>query len=67
MVAMATKETFGERLKEARERLLPRVTQAAMAKKLRVPLRTYQNWEQGHAEPPVYVQVLILKAVKAFG
>lgn len=64
MVGMATKSDFAARLKRAREKLAPKVTQAEMAEALRVPLRTYQNWEQGHAVPPEYVQTLVLKAVR---
>lgn len=66
MLVMATEIEWGARLKKARCRLVPRVTQAEAARRLSVPLRTYQNWEQGHTVPPEYVQILVLKAVKGW-
>ncbi len=37
----------------ARIRLETGLSQAAFAKKLKTPLKTYQGWEQGRATPPV--------------
>jgi putative transcriptional regulator len=40
---------FAENLKDIREKA--GFTQASFAKTLGLPLRTIQNWEQGHREP----------------
>lgn len=60
MVFMAkTKNRWGKSLKRLRESRGPEFTQARAAAALGVPLRTYQNWEQGHAAPPDYVRRLV--------
>ena len=40
---------FSDNLKQLRQ--TAGLTQASFAKKAGVPLRTVQNWEQGHREP----------------
>ncbi len=39
------------------------MTQAAMARKFLIPKRTIGNWECNVSTPPVYVKILIAKAM----
>jgi DNA-binding transcriptional regulator YiaG len=57
--------SWGASLK--RLRLRKGLTQPQAAEFLSVPLRTYQNWEQGRSLPPGYVQTLIVRTLKTHG
>lgn len=50
--------TFSEELKEARR--LTGLTQQALAKRLLIPIRTYESWEMGEKIPAAYIQRLLL-------
>jgi len=52
---------FAENLKRFRE--AAGFTQAAFAEKMGVPLRSVQNWEQGHREPRLAVVVTLAEAL----
>jgi transcriptional regulator with XRE-family HTH domain len=52
---------FPENLKRCRE--AAGFTQASFAEKIGVPLRTVQNWEQGHREPGLAVLATLAKAL----
>lgn len=52
---------FAERLKACRE--AAGLTQAAFAERLKVPLRTMQNYEQGRREPVIEMLVPIARAL----
>lgn len=41
------------KIKEFRKR--NELTQTELAKKLNITLRTVQNWEAGHSNPPPYI------------
>jgi putative transcriptional regulator len=49
-------------LKQAREEA--GLTQAALAERTGLPLRSIQNWEQGHRVPRVGVILALAKALK---
>lgn len=46
------KEIFRTRLKELREE--KKLSQKAIADKLKCPVSTYANWEQGRTEPSIF-------------
>jgi transcriptional regulator with XRE-family HTH domain len=52
---------FGEMLKQARVKA--GLTQAALAERLRLPLRSIQNWEQGHRVPRMRTVATLSKAL----
>jgi transcriptional regulator with XRE-family HTH domain len=52
---------FGEMLKEARERA--GLSQTDLSKRTGLPVRSIQNWEQGHRCPRVQVVLVLAKAV----
>ncbi len=52
---------FPENLKQSRERA--GFTQASFAKTVGVPLRTIQNWEQGHREPRLDMLATLAKVL----
>ena len=52
---------FPENLKQSREKA--GFTQASFAKTLGVPLRTIQNWEQGHREPRLDMLATLAKVL----
>jgi transcriptional regulator with XRE-family HTH domain len=54
---------FSEMLKEAREKA--GLTQDALAVRTGLPLRSIQNWEQGHRVPRAEVVLTLAKAVGA--
>ncbi len=54
---------FSEMLKEARERT--GLTQDPLAAKTGLPVRSIQNWEQGHRSPRAEIVLLLAKAVGA--
>ena len=47
-----------EKIKTAR--MAAGLTQEKAATLLQFPLRTWQKWEEGTAQPPVYIEKLIL-------
>lgn len=54
--------TFAAKLKAVRQREgYSQATAAELAEE--VPLRTYQQWEQGQQTPPPYTQALVLAAL----
>jgi transcriptional regulator with XRE-family HTH domain len=60
---MGTAMRFSEMLKQARERA--GLTQDALAAKTGLPLRSIQNWEQGHRSPRAEIVLALAKAVGA--
>ncbi len=54
---------FNDMLKEAREKA--GLTQEDLAAKTGLPLRSIQNWEQGHRSPRAEVVLTLAKAVGA--
>lgn len=40
------------------------LTQAAMAERMEIPLRTIQDWERGKRTPPLYVERFVLRELK---
>ena len=40
------------------------LSQGKFAEKYSIPVRTLQNWEAGHREPPEYVLKLLLRCVE---
>jgi transcriptional regulator with XRE-family HTH domain len=54
---------FEGMLKRARERA--GLTQQALAERTGLPLRSIQNWEQGHRVPRVGVLLTLARALKA--
>jgi transcriptional regulator with XRE-family HTH domain len=52
---------FGAMLKEAREKA--GLTQESLAEKTGLPLRSIQNWEQGHRTPKVHALAGIARAL----
>jgi transcriptional regulator with XRE-family HTH domain len=53
---------FADMLKQAREKV--GLSQAALAERTGLPLRSIQNWEQGHRTPRVAV---VLKLARTLG
>lgn len=53
---------FSHDLKELRVRR--NLTQAALAEKYEIPLRTIQDWEAEKRTPPPYVQKLLMNELK---
>lgn len=54
--------TPAEQLKAARA--TARLSQSRAAELIGVPVRTYQNWEIGHRNPPDYVLRLALERLR---
>jgi transcriptional regulator with XRE-family HTH domain len=54
---------FEAMLKRARERA--GLTQQALAERTGLPLRSIQNWEQGHRVPRVGVLLTLARALRA--
>jgi transcriptional regulator with XRE-family HTH domain len=52
---------FGEMLKQAREKA--GLTQVALAKRLRLPLPSIQNWEQGRRVPRMRTVATLAKTL----
>ena len=48
-------------------RLKTGLSQSAFSKRLDIPLRTLQQWEQGRSNPPAYVESLIEYAMVSLG
>jgi DNA-binding transcriptional regulator YiaG len=62
-VMAAAKHAWGATLKKLRESR--GLTQETAAELLKVPLDTYQNWEQGRSAPADYFCRLVEKAIRA--
>lgn len=43
------------------------LTQEGLCERIKVPLSTLRNWEQGRVAPPFYVRRLIEKFLRDFG
>ena len=54
---------FADMLREARERA--GLTQQALAERTGLPLRSIQNWEQGHRVPRLPVLLALARALDA--
>jgi transcriptional regulator with XRE-family HTH domain len=54
---------FAENLKRLRE--AAGLTQKAFAERLGIPIRTVQNWEQGHREPRIATLAPLARALGA--
>lgn len=39
-------------------------TLSGISKQLGVPIRTYENWENGYRHPPIWLQALILEKIR---
>lgn len=52
----------GDRLKEARKSL--GLSQSQFAARYKIPLATYQGWEQGRHLPPEYVTSLLITLIE---
>lgn len=54
--------TFSEQLQEIKN--ASGMTNPEMAKKLEVPLRTFENWKSGVRTPPSYIQSAVIERLK---
>jgi len=48
-----------------KSRLETGMTRAEVAKKLEIPYRTFEDWEQDRSYPKPYIERLIIKEIKS--